>query len=171
MQEGETVDIVAEVLGAEGAVNHCSVEDCRSAGWACKRSHFVAVEAEEWSAGVAVVSDSSSSCGLYFAMTGAIPCTVEASSGAVGTCHSAMEVRLMLQAVEGVGRNWHVACEVVSYAAAALTLLVLRLPRPRLHHRHHLHLFLESPKGPCAHVECHTTTISQATDPGIGLLT
>jgi hypothetical protein len=71
----------------------------------------------------------------------------------------------MLQAVEGVGRNWHVACEVVSCAAAALTLLVRRLPHPHPHLHHLLHLFLESPKVPCARVGCHTTTVSQIGSP------
>ena len=72
--EDEIVDIGVEVMAAEEVVSRCSLEDCRLAGLACKHSHFVVGEAEEWNEDVAAVSDSSSFCGLYFATTAVIPC-------------------------------------------------------------------------------------------------
>jgi hypothetical protein len=75
--EGGIVDIVAEGMGAEEAVTHCLLEDCRSAGLACKQSHFAVEEAEAWNGDVAVVSDSSLFYGLYFATMAVIPCMVE----------------------------------------------------------------------------------------------
>ena len=76
--EDEIVGTGVEVMGAEEVVGHCSLEDCRLAGLACKHSHFVVGEAEEWNGDVAAVSDSSSFCGLYFVTTAVIPCMAEA---------------------------------------------------------------------------------------------
>jgi hypothetical protein len=75
--EDEIADIGVEVMGAEEVVSRCSFEDCRLAGLACKHSHFVVGEAEEWNGDVAAVLDSSSFCGLYFVTTAVIPCTAE----------------------------------------------------------------------------------------------
>ena len=75
--EDEIVDIGVEVMVAEEVVSRCSFEDCRLVGLACKHNHFVVGEAEEWNGDVAVVSDSSSFCGLHFATTAVIPCMVE----------------------------------------------------------------------------------------------
>lgn len=74
---GGIVDIAAEGMVGEEAVSHCLLEDCRSAGWACKHSHFAEGEGEAWNEGVAAESESSSFGGLCFATTVVIPCTVE----------------------------------------------------------------------------------------------
>jgi hypothetical protein len=164
--EGGIVDIAVEVRGAEEAANRCLLEDYILAGWACKHSHFVEGEGEEWNGDVAAVSDSSWFCGLYFATTVVIPCMAEVSSDDAGTCHFALEVTPTLLAAEGVGRNWRVAYVVVSYVAAALTLLVHQLPRLHLHPRHLLRLSLESPQVLCAHAGCHTAPVSPVAKSG-----
>jgi hypothetical protein len=76
--EDEIVDIGVEVMVAEEVVGRCSLEDCRLAGLACKHSHFVVGEVEEWNGDVAAVSDSSSFGGLYFVTMAVIPCMAEA---------------------------------------------------------------------------------------------
>jgi hypothetical protein len=53
--EGGIVDIEVEVMGAAEAANRCLLEDYRLAGWACKHSHFVEGEGEEWNGDVVVV--------------------------------------------------------------------------------------------------------------------
>ena len=156
MEEDGIVDIVVEVMGAEEAADRCWPEDYISVGSACRRSHFAVAGEEGLNEDVAVVSDSSSFSGLHFAMTAGIPCMAEVSNDDVGTCHFALEVTPMLQAGEGVGRNWHVGHEEALRAVAASTLLVRRLPHLHLHPRHLLRPFLESPKVLCARVVYHT---------------
>ena len=71
--EDEIVDTEVVVMDVEEVVSRCSLEDCRLAGLACKHSHFVVGEAEEWSGDAAAGSDWSSFCGLYFVTTAVIP--------------------------------------------------------------------------------------------------
>lgn len=75
-REGGIADIGVEVMAVEEVVIHYLLEGYRSAGLACKHSHFVVGEGEAWNEGVAAVSDSSSFCGLCFARTAVIRYTV-----------------------------------------------------------------------------------------------